>query len=312
MQPTTQSTPFIFACPRCRMPLTAVTPQAYCCPTEEVVYHQQDGIWRFLLPERQDYFQRFILEYETVRQDEGWGQLTAAYYRALPFADLSGRFPKIWQIRTQSFKALNHQLLMPMMNVHQRPLHILDIGAGNGWLSYRLAQAHHQVAAVDLLINPQDGLGTHAYYDAHFTAVQAEFDHLPFTSSQADVIIFNGSIHYATDYSQTLKEAVRILRPNGCLILMDTPIYHNIHSGQQMVQERQTHFAATYGFRGDALPNENFLTFERLTNLATELKISWQMLKPAYGWRWAIRPWLAKIRRQREPATFLLIVGTHA
>ncbi len=34
---------------------------------------------------------------------------------------------------------------------------ILDIGAGNCWMSYRLALAGHKPIAVDLLINKRDG-----------------------------------------------------------------------------------------------------------------------------------------------------------
>ena len=61
-----------------------------------------------------------------------------------------------------------------------RPLRLLDLGAGNGWLSYHLARRGHEAAAVDLTVNDFDGLGAHVHFDAPFTPVQAEFDHLPF------------------------------------------------------------------------------------------------------------------------------------
>lgn len=32
-------------------------------------------------------------------------------------------------------------------------------------------------------------------------------------------------------------------------------------------------------------------------------------LQPSYGWRWAMRPFLARLRGQREPARFALLVG---
>jgi ubiquinone/menaquinone biosynthesis C-methylase UbiE len=189
-------------------------------------------------------------------------------------------------------------------------LRILDLGAGNGWLSYRLRQLGHCPAALDLLTNEVDGLGAKKHYDEAFTAVQAEFNRLPLTGAQADVVIFNGAFHYAADYGQTTLEVKRILRPNGRIVIMDSPIYHDSTSGQTMVRERANRFVQEHGFRGEAIPHENYLTFARLDELAATLSIHWQMIRPFYGWRWAVRPWLARLRRHREPATFMLVVGT--
>lgn len=299
---------FAFACPRCRGELTAVSATTYHCPTDALTYHCEEGIWRFLPPERRAYFAQFIQEYETVRQAEGWSSQSADYYRALPFVT-GGPHRDIWHIRARSYQSLWAQVVEPMTAVHKRPLRILDIGAGNGWLAYRLAQAGHQVAAVDLLTNTADGLGARLFYDVTFTAVQAEFDHLPFALAQADLLVFNGAFHYAARYEVSLQEGLRVLRADGRVVIMDSPVYRDGGSGRQMVQERQQQFQEAYGFGGNALPHENYLTFERLAQLAESVGMQWHMIRPSYGWRWALRPWLARLRRRREPATFLLIVG---
>ncbi|MCB8945195.1 MAG: class I SAM-dependent methyltransferase [Ardenticatenaceae bacterium] len=292
-----------FACPRCGGVLTAVTPHTLTCPHDNLTFTQIEGIWRLLLPERAAHFQQFITEYETVRQAEGWGSQQAGYYRALPQVPADDPFAAIWHIRARSFQALTAQVL------GEPPLRILDLGAGNGWLSHRLAQLGHEVAAVDVLTNGVDGLGAMRHYEVAFTAVQAEFDHLPFAPHQADLVIFNGSFHYTADYEQTLVMVKRVLRANGRMVIMDSPIYHNAASGQQMVAERAAAFAQEHGFRGDVLPHEGFMTFGRLAELAQTMSLRWHFIKPAYGWRWAVRPWLARLRRHREPATFLLVVG---
>jgi len=165
------------------------------------------------------------------------------------------------------------------------------------------------VAAVDLMVNGVDGLGTHHHYDASYLPLQAEFDHLPLADAQADMVIFNGAFHYSVDYGRTLREALRVLRPKGRIVIMDSPLYRDGGSGRQMVREREERFLSQYGFRGDALPHENYLTFERLDEVAAELSLRWRFIQPAYGLRWAIRPWLARLRGHREPATFHLIVG---
>jgi SAM-dependent methyltransferase len=301
-------TPFTFVCPQCRGPLTAVV-DGYYCPGDGLNYPCQDGIWRFLTPELISHYAHFGREYEIVRRSEGWGSSESAYYRALPFADLSGRYPEIWRMRTITYHALLRHIVEPLVKTVQRPLQLLDLGAGNGWLSYRLAQLGHQSAAVDLLVNEVDGLGAHRHYHVSFTAVQASFEHLPFAVAQADLILFNGSLHYATSARDTLSQALPLLRPGGRLVVMDSPVYHDACSGAQMVREREAAFAQAHGVRGDSLANENFFTFDSLAALGNSLGISWRLVRPFYGWHWALRPWLARLRRRREPASFLLFIG---
>src|SRR6266851_1452104 len=108
---------------------------------------------------------RFVREYRTVRRAEGWGSHDPAYYRALPFRDLTGRFPGIWRIRARSFSTFMKHVVHPLeVQRHTTALRVLDLGAGCGWLAYRLAQRGHWVAALDLLDDPFDGLGAVRHY----------------------------------------------------------------------------------------------------------------------------------------------------
>lgn len=301
--------PFTFACPHCRTALRATSASEYRCSLDGTTYRQVGGIWRFLPLTRAAHFQRFMREYETVRQAEGRGSSDPAYYRALPFKDHSGKFSDDWRIRAKSFRTLIEKILRPLEASQEAPLKILDLGAGNGWLSHQLATRGHHVAAIDLLTNPFDGLGAHVHYEVDFVPVQAEFDHLPLTPQQIDLTIFNGSLHYSTDYEITLKEALRVLRHEGRIVIMDSPVYHDGASGRQMVRKRERQFEQAYGFASNALPNENYLTHARLERLSQQLALKWQLFKPFYGWRWALRPWKARLRGHREPAQFLVIVS---
>jgi SAM-dependent methyltransferase len=298
-----------FACPICHAPLTSLDAARQCCPADNTIYECRDGIWRFLTPDRQAYFDRFMREYQVVRQAERRGSTEAAYYRALPFADLSGRFTADWQIRARSFRAFQQDVLQPVERDLQRSLQVIDLGAGNGWLSYRLAQRDHVVAALDLLTNSADGLGAYIHYDTTFTPVQAEFDRLPFVEDQIDLAIFNASLHYSTDYKATLCEALRVLQPTGKIVILDSPIYHSNDSGMQMVREREAAFTHAYGFPSNALLSENYLTDQRLCDLAETLHVRWEVIRPFYGWRWLLRPIKARLLRRREPARFAVIVG---
>lgn len=305
---------FAFACPACGTPLEAPAPDERRCPADGTVYHREAGIWRFLLPKRQTFFEQFMAEYEAVRRAEGRGSKDSAFYRALPFEDLTGHFSDDWRIRARSFETLIERVVVPLEAELDRPLKTLDLGAGNGWLSYRLAERGHIVAAVDLLTNAFDGLGAHVHYDVDFVPAQAEFDRLPFVADQADLAVFNGSLHYATDFETTLSEVLRVLRDGGGprkgqLVIMDSPVYHEAASGEQMVQEREAQFEAAYGFPSNAIPSENYLTYDRLDELAEALALSWEVHEPFYGWRWHSKPWKARLLGRREPAKFLVIVG---
>lgn len=303
------TTAFRLACPSCRTPLEQVGSDEQRCPTDGTVYRRQDGIWRFLAPERQAYYDQFILEYQTVRQGEGRGSSDPAYYRALPFQDLNGRFRDDWKIRARSFQALIHKVCVPLEHQLDRRLGVLDLGAGNGWLSHQLALRGHHVAAIDLLTNSSDGLGAHIHYHAAFIPVQAEFDHLPFTGAQADMVIFNASLHYSTCYEHTLSEALRVLEPSGQIVILDSPVYQEAESGATMVREREEKFRRDFGFASNSIPSQNYLTYQTLESLSKSLKIEWKLIRMNYGWRWELRPWKARLLGTREPAQFMLITG---
>jgi SAM-dependent methyltransferase len=314
-------------CPRCRADLNLTAIDELRCPNDGLRFACIDGVWRFLLPERAAAYEQFISEYETVRRAEGRGVGGADYYRALPYFDLSERMsadcaagvvpaalrtcgttPHGWDIRAVSFDAFFAQVFRPLER-RSAPLTVLDLGAGNGWLSNRLASRGHHLAAVDLLANDFDGLGCHRYFEHRFMPIQAEFERLPFRDAAADLVIFNASLHYSTDFGVTLAEALRVLAPEGQLVILDSPFYHDANSGVQMVQEREESFLKQFGFRSNALPSKNYLTYNDLKELGSTLNLHWQILTPFYGLPWLLRPLKASLLRRREPAKFHVVVG---
>jgi ubiquinone/menaquinone biosynthesis C-methylase UbiE len=296
-------------CPSCGDALESTTDGALECSEGRHSFCCHDGIWRLLPDDRQVIFDRFLSDYRVVRHGEGRGSDDPAYFRALPYRDLSGRYSSDWQIRARSYRYLLRRVVSPLARRTEGPLTILDLGAGNCWLSNRLALEHHRCVALDLATDDGDGLGAHRFYESSFVPVQAEFDRLPLAPEQFDLAIFNGSLHYATSYESSLGEALRVLQSGGTLVVMESPVYRRAESGQQMVREREELFEKLHGFPSNALPFENFLTYERLGELAAVLGIQWKLRRPCYGLRWALRPWRARLHRDREPARFLFAIA---
>lgn len=302
---------FRWACPLCRSPLQASGPSEMHCPQLCATYNRVDGIWRLLAPDKAVRYERFVQNYDTVRHGEKWGANSGDYYRALPYEDLSGRHSGVWRVRAVSFDALLDHVVAPMAQERMRPLRILDAGAGNGWISYRLSLAGHALLAIDLRLDDVDGLGAYSRYGeaGRFSTAQATFEQIPLLDDQLDLVIFGGSIHYATSFKETLRETLRVLRCDGKIVILDTPVYEHPDSGKQMVAELQQQLAREHGIDATILPHENYMTPERLKRLGKELGIRWRLIEPFYGWRWTLAPWIARLRGRREPARFYLITG---
>jgi SAM-dependent methyltransferase len=244
---------------------------------------------------------QFIADYGMIRAAEGRGSPDSAYYRALPFADLTGRNSAQWRIRARTFEYFVLHVLP------RRPCRILDLGAGNCWFSYRLTQLGHSPVAVDIFPDDQDGLGARRHYPLSFPAIEADFNNLPFELRSFDLVIFNCSIHYSDDYVKTLTAASRCLRPDGRIVILDSPVYQRREQGEAMRRERQEMFQRRYGRRSEALGSIEFFDLEMLDTLARELSIRWKIYRPWYGWTWHLRPALAWLKRRRPPSRFWIL-----
>ena len=182
--------------------------------------------------------QRFLDDYVKIRHAEGRGSHDAAYYLALPYRDITGRLQDQWTIRAKSYRYLESRVLPAIEHEFGRALRIADLGAGNCWLSYRLALRGHRPIAIDILGDPLDGLAAGRHYQEHapFARANAEFDDLPLAGGSLDAAIYNASIHYSTDYRRTLLEMRRCLRPGGCFLIVDSPVYRRAEHGKMMVR----------------------------------------------------------------------------
>jgi SAM-dependent methyltransferase len=291
------------ACPRCRAPIAGTG-----CAACGEVYPMIDGIQRFLPADRQAHYEPFLREYTAVRMAEGRGDVHAEALRRLPDPTPGSPLEWQWAIRRRTWATVRDRVLPALGDT----LTVIDVGAGVGWLSNRLHELGHHPHAVDLTIDGHDGLGAAVHHDPPWPRYQAEMDALPFADGQADVVVFNASLHYSTDYARTIGEALRVLCPSGHIIVMDTPLYHRDASGRQMVAERHADFERRFGTRSDSVASIEYLTDAMLGDLELQLDVRWTRHRTWYGWRWALRPWKARVRRRREPSRFVVLVGARS
>ena len=253
--------------------------------------------------------QRFAEDYLRIRRAEGRGSEDPEYYFALPFRDLSGALDAQWAMRGRTYRYFERKILLPMEC--GRPLDLLDVGAGCGWLSYRLALRGHHAIAVDLLVDNQEGLGAARHYlnRTNFARFNADFDTLPFANAQFDAVIFNASVHYSSNYLTTLSEAKRCLRPGGRIVILDSPVYKLREHGEMMRRERRQEFAARYGTESDHVGSVEYLDQSAIDELARRLRIRWRIHKPWYGLAWHSRPFKAYWKGTRPPSRFWILEG---
>lgn len=270
-------------------------------------FESLNGVIRLVNTNRLKHFENFLADYNRIRHAEGRGSHKPDYYLRLPEMEATEPLAWQWKIRNISYQ----KLLSYIFSENGRPMKIVDLGAGVGWLSYRLATFGHHPLAIDLNIDSLDGLAASNHYGGTWPRVQAEFDNLPIENDQADMIIFNASFHYSTDYRMTINECLRVLRKGGQIIIMDSPVYKKEASGNLMKREMHKNFEERYGTRSDSIDSIEYLTWNVLKSLGLEFGLKWRVIKPWYGWQRALRPFAAKIRGGREPSQFALLIGTN-
>lgn len=293
-------------CPRCKTVM-----REFDCSFCTFRIQITDGIVVALPQERKVHYAAFMKDYERIRTAEGRGSERAEFYLSLPYKDTSGKNSGQWHIRGRSFHYLLNKILKKSPELDNGK--ILDLGSGNCWMSFRLSLAGYHPVALDLLTNDRDGLAAAEHYRSRvpnlFPRFQAEISSLPFDDEQFDAVIFNASFHYSEDFAASLNESLRCVKPGGMVVVSDTPWYSTDASGRQMVFERRASYFRRYGTASDSIKSLEYLTDERLRTLEEKCSVQWTVHSPAYGFKWGMRPFLAKLSGKREPSRFRIYVA---
>jgi ArsR family transcriptional regulator len=100
---------------------------------------------------------------------------------------------------------------------------LLDIGTGTGRIlqlfSHRLDEAIGIDINRDMLRMARDNLERGGFRNCHVQ--QGDMDRLPWPDGSFDGAFLHQVLHYAERPAATIAEAARVLRPNGCLLIVD-------------------------------------------------------------------------------------------
>lgn len=214
-------------CPYCQERLVATDQPAM--PLQCAACGQQyalEGRYPVLLRrEDADRLHEFARQYREARLREGWQPPTREQALGLPYSQPANTPALYWQVRRQSFCALMGILAREGPTPAQGP--VADLGAGTGWLSFRLAQIGYQVLAVDASRDTDWGLGAaERYYlsRANFQPILGDLEYPPLQAGKLALIVFNASLHYASNLECALVRATRALQPDGRIAILDTPV----------------------------------------------------------------------------------------
>ena len=140
--------------------------------------------------------------------------------KSLPDIAITHQHYKEWQLRKQSLQRLTEHL-----KDKQRPLEILEIGCGNGWLS-------HQLATIDGAVVTGSDINLSEIQQA--SRVFKEIPNLNFIygdlesnlkEKKFDIIIFAAAIQYFASPEKIIQKAFRLLKPNGEIHIIDSHFY---------------------------------------------------------------------------------------
>ncbi len=271
--------------------VSADDPHAHWCGLCGQRFEFVGGIYRFLGRGRLPWSDRWLDRPRAAESPRTGPESAPDYYRRLPFVRKDDPRAGEWRIRRQSFARLQHDGLP---GVWEGLIRILDLGAGSGWLSHRLASFGHSVVALDREDGDVDGLGACRYYPTAFPAIQADFNALPFLDGEFDVVILNASLHCSATPLDTLVEARRVLTAGGRLVVMDSPLFEERTDGQAML---------------DAGADCGFLTFDDLRRAASRLGLNGRFFRSTGPWRWRVARAFADWREGRRSPTFGLWVA---
>jgi SAM-dependent methyltransferase len=297
------STDWAWRCSYCGEPLVPHG-EGLLCAEEQRWFGTDDGVHRLLPAARRRELQPFLELYQRVRRDEGWRAAPG-----LPEVAEDDPHRTIWRARASRFR---QGLALCGAALGRSRWDVVEVGAGCAWASAQLLGLGHRVAAVDVNLDPDDGLPAAARLTPPGTVLpraEAEMDALPVDAGCCDVVLAAGALHYTRDLARTLVELRRVTRKGGLLLVLDSPVYRRRQDGEAMVADRMKAHEARYGFPVPRESQSSYLVVGELRGAFASA--GWTL--EVHGWPGPLREGLRDVleiaRHGRRTARFPILLG---
>jgi ArsR family transcriptional regulator len=103
------------------------------------------------------------------------------------------------------------------------PLDVADVGCGEGYLTLEAARWARRVVAIDrsAAVLARARQLAERRKITNVTWKRGEIEKLPLPDRSIDVVLLSQTLHHAADPARVLREAARVLRPGGRVLILD-------------------------------------------------------------------------------------------
>jgi len=213
-----------WCCSYCAAPLEP-RDHGLVCPIEDRWFATDRGVHRLLPQERREELLPALELDVRVQRDEG-------------AADPG--------LRVRRARDLDEGLRLAAPSLPAPAWRVLDVGAGSGWASLTLMERGHSAVAVDVSLDPKQGLP--AASDAPLPRAEAEMEALPLEPALFDLVVCVASLHYAPRPRRALIELRRVTRRGGLLLALGSPVFRRREDGEAAVARLMRELSRRYGF----------------------------------------------------------------
>jgi len=138
----------------------------------------------------------------------------------LPDIDAADVHYHEWKIRKRSSEKLVEHL-----EKKNKPLKILEVGCGNGWLSSKLSAIPNTVVTGLDVNEIEISQAKRIFKKDNLEFIWDSFDPARYAERRFDIVVFAASIQYFESLKVTLQNTLSCLSPNGEIHILDSHFY---------------------------------------------------------------------------------------
>ena len=173
--------------------------------------------------------------YERVRRNEQ-RLLDDHIVQGLPAAGGKTPYAAEWRVRERTMRRV-------LRIAGTRPLSILEVGCGNGWLSAHLAAAGHNVTGLDTGAT-ELAQAARVFNDHPVTWVHGDPWAEALSMHRFHLVLFAASIQYFPHLPTILDRCRELLHQDGEVLIVDSPFYTNTDAAHRARERSRVYYGS--------------------------------------------------------------------